>query len=71
MAEPKQRDVMRRLYAEQRGDEERTIREYALAEQRGQVPRASNQYELDAARYARALLRDGMAKGWLPGTPGK
>jgi hypothetical protein len=71
MAEPKQRDVMRRLYTEQHGDEERTIREYALAEQRGQVPRASNQYQLDAARYARALLRDGMAKGWLAGTPVK
>jgi len=60
-----QRDVMRELYRQQGGNEERVVRAYAAAEQRGEVRRDSNTHNVDALGYARALLRDGLRKGWL------
>ena len=65
MKRASQRDVMRRLYREHRGNEEGTVRAYAEAEQRGEVLRISNTHRLDAETYARALFEDGQRKGWL------
>lgn len=62
---PSQRDVMRAIWARCAPDEERTIREYATAEHRGDVPRKQNTSGLTSEQYARALLADGLAKGWL------
>ncbi len=61
-----QRDVMRRVFHECRGDEERVIASYAAAERRGDVRRTSNEHNYSPEQYARALLMDGLAKGWLP-----
>lgn len=60
-----QRDVMRRIRARCKPDEERAIREYAAAEKRGEAERTSNSHAWSAEQYARALLRDGLRKGWL------
>jgi hypothetical protein len=60
-----QRDVMRRIWARCKPDEERAVREYAAAESRGEAVRASNSHDWTAEQYARALLRDGQRKGWL------
>jgi hypothetical protein len=57
---------MRRIYAQYGRDEERVIREYAAAERRGEVARKSNAYDVLPEEYARRLLADGLAKGWLP-----
>ncbi|HEV2642726.1 MAG TPA: Swt1 family HEPN domain-containing protein [Candidatus Elarobacter sp.] len=61
----KQRDVMRTLVRRYGSDEERVIHEYAAAERRGEVTRAHNTYGLTSEDYARRLLADGQAKGWL------
>ena len=66
---PTQRDMMRRLYSENKGDEARTIAAYAKAERNGEVERRSNDWQWSAERYALALLRDGKRKGWLIRTP--
>jgi hypothetical protein len=60
-----QRDVMRAIWARCAPDEERAVREYAAAEQCGEAPRKQNTHGLSAEQYARALLSDGLAKGWL------
>ena len=60
-----QRDVMRRIWARCKPNEERAVSEYAAAEKRGEVERASNSHGWDAEQYARALLRDGLRKGWV------
>lgn len=60
-----QRDVMRRIWERCRPDEELAVREYAAAEQRGEVQRSSNSHDWSAEKYARALLNDGLRKGWL------
>ena len=60
-----QRDVMRDAWRRHRPDEEATVREYARRELRGEVNRASNRHDLTAEQYARALLADGIRKGWL------
>lgn len=62
---PSQRDVMRAIWARWAPDEERTIREYAAAEHRGDALRKQNTSALTPEQYARALLADGLAKGWL------
>lgn len=64
-APSRQRDVMRRIYARHAPNEENVIREYAAVERRGEVARARNKYHLTAEDYARRLLADGLAKGWL------
>jgi len=38
---------------------------YGDAERRGKVSRASNKYDISSEAYARALLADGLRKGWL------
>lgn len=60
-----QRAVMRQIYAACRHDPERVILEYAAAERRGEVSRSSNSTAMRAEDYARALLNDGLKKGWL------
>lgn len=60
-----QREVMRSIYAKCKGDEERAVRDYAAAERRGDVERRSNTYSISPEAYARALLSDGIRKGWL------
>lgn len=65
MRNNKQREVMREIYRRCQGNGDRAIREYSSAERRGEVTRKSNKYGLSAERYARALLADGLKKGWL------
>lgn len=60
-----QRDVMRAIWARCSPDEDRAVREYAAAERHGEAPRKQNKYGLTPEQYARALLSDGMKKGWL------
>jgi hypothetical protein len=60
-----QRDVMRAIWARCAPDEERTIREYAAAERQGEAPRKQNVSGHTPEQYARALLADGLKKGWL------
>lgn len=60
-----QRDVMRRLYQETGGHDEDTVTAYAEAERAGEVERKSDVNATSAEDYARALLRDGLSKGWL------
>jgi hypothetical protein len=60
-----QRDKMRQLFVRHRGNETRIIEEYARAEMRGEVSRARNAYNLSPEQYARALMSDGLRKGWF------
>jgi hypothetical protein len=60
-----QREVMQRLVSKYGRQEDIVCREYAKAEERGEVSRRRNKYGLSAEGYARALWRDGHAKGWL------
>lgn len=60
-----QRDVMRSIWARCAPDEDRAVREYAAAERQGEAPRKQNKHGLTPEQYARALLSDGMKKGWL------
>lgn len=67
----KQREMMRLLWASGGGspDTESVVREYAARELAGEVERGSNRSDLSPADYARRLLADGLAKGWLTGAP--
>jgi hypothetical protein len=58
-----QREMMRRVYRQ--SGAAGAVRAYAAAERRGDVARVSDRYDLPAEDYARALLRDGLRKGWL------
>jgi hypothetical protein len=60
-----QRDVMRDLWQRLSRNEDAVIRAYAAMERRGEVSRTSNDYAITAEQYARALLSDGLRKGWL------
>jgi len=60
-----QRDKMRELYREHRGDEARIVRAYAEAEERGEVTRDSDSFGLSALDYAARLFADGQKKGWI------
>ncbi|MES2641063.1 MAG: hypothetical protein V4850_16350 [Myxococcota bacterium] len=60
-----QRDVMRALWKRYRPDEGAVVTAYAAAEHRGEVARTSNDRRVSAEDYARRLLYDGLAKGWL------
>jgi hypothetical protein len=60
-----QRAVMRELFTKFRGDTERVISAYANAERNGEALRSSNTSDLKPEEYARALLDDGLKKGWL------
>jgi hypothetical protein len=60
-----QRDLMRALFQRYAGDPELIISAYAAAERKGEAPRASNNSGLRPEEYARALLNDGLRKGWV------
>lgn len=60
-----QRAVMVRIYRSVGRDADRAVSEYAAAECRGEVVRKSNKSQIDSEAYARALLNDGLRKGWL------
>ena len=60
-----QRDVMRNLFRGYSGDAESVISAYANLERTGEVRRLSNKSGLEPEAYARALLNDGLRKGWL------
>lgn len=60
-----QRDVMSRIFVSCGRDHQRAIREYAAAERSGEVRRKSNKHGISAEDYARALIADGLKKGWL------
>lgn len=60
-----QRDLMRMLYLQLKGDMNSILSSYAKAEAKGQIIRKSNKHGLNAEVYAHALFRDGMRKGWL------
>jgi hypothetical protein len=60
-----QRAIMQRLFVEHDRDIERTVAAYANAERSGEVTRSRNDSNQTPERYARALLNDGLRKGWL------
>lgn len=60
-----QRDTMKKLWNEFSGDQDLVIQEYARLELVGRVSRKSNASAMPAVEYARRLLKDGLAKGWL------
>jgi hypothetical protein len=60
-----QRECMKVLYKQQKGKEALIVKAYAEAERKGDVARKSNKYNLSAESYARALLKDGIRKGWI------
>lgn len=60
-----QRDAMRRVWARFGPSEERVVAAYAAEERAGTAPRASNMRGESPEEYARRLLYDGIAKGWL------
>jgi hypothetical protein len=62
---PSQRSAMRKIYSRNRNDLERVIEEYAQAERDGLVARSNNTHQTSPEAYARALLSDGLKKGWL------
>ena len=57
--------MMRGIWARCKPNEERAVRECAAAEKRGEAKRANNSHGWTAEQYARALLSDGLRKGWL------
>ena len=60
-----QRDFMRLLYGRHRGHERGIVLDYAKGERDGWVDRWSEQDRLSPEEYARRLLRDGLAQGWM------
>lgn len=61
----KQREVMREIWNRARPNGERAAQLYGEAERDGAVARGSNTAGIGSIDYARSLLRDGLAKGWL------
>ena len=57
-----QRDVMRRIWARCKPDEERAVREYAAAESRGEADRASDRHDWTAEQYARGCFVTGSGR---------
>jgi hypothetical protein len=60
-----QREIMQRLWIEHGRDKERTIAAYAAAERSAKATRSRNASDQNPEQYARALLNDGLRKGWL------
>ena len=56
---------MRELFRQYKKNETRIITAYADAEKSGIVTRKSNIQSISAEQYARALLQDGIRKGWI------
>lgn len=63
-----QRDLMRSLYKLHNGDQVLTCAAYARAEANGQAYRKRGSLRMPPEDYARALLEDGLRKGWLTTT---
>lgn len=57
---------MRRFWKRFEGREAEIIKAYARGERDGQVTRKRNAHNLSAEAYAKALLKDGQRKKWLP-----
>ena len=62
-----QRDAMKALWKRLSPDVEAVARAYAEAEAAGSVARNSNRSGVAPGDYAKRLIRDGLAKGWLGG----
>lgn len=60
-----QRELMRSLYKLHNGDQILTCAAYAKAEAEGRAYRKRGSLRLSPEDYARALLADGLRKGWL------
>lgn len=60
-----QHELMRRLHRQFNGNADEIIAAYAEAERQGQVARQSNLHNLEPDVYAKALLADGLRRGWL------
>lgn len=60
-----QRATMREIYARVRRDADAAVAEYAAAERAGTVLRKGTKSGLNPEEYAKALLADGLNKGWL------
>ena len=60
-----QRDCMREIWSSVGHNEDEAIKEYVRCEENGTVDRKSNDSGLTAEQYAKALLKDGLKKGWL------
>ncbi len=63
--DPKQRGVMRSLYQTHGDDEEAVCAAYVKAELDGKVARKRNDNSTSPEAYAKALWKDGKAKGWI------
>jgi hypothetical protein len=61
----KQRDKMRELYGQCKGDKGKACAVYVDAEKAGEVKRKSNKRAMSAGDYASRLWDDGIRKGWL------
>ena len=60
-----QREKMKALYKQHKGDEKLAVKQYAQAEKDGEVKRDSNEYDLSPENYAQRLWNDGVNDGWL------
>lgn len=60
---------MRDLWQRHARDTKAVVAAYAKAEAAGFVDRRRNTHGIDAMQYARALLRDGLRRGWLNKAP--
>lgn len=60
-----QRELMRTLNRRHQGDETAICAAYAQAEADGRAFRKHGNFRLSPEDYAKALLADGRAKGWL------
>ena len=60
-----QRELMRSLIRLHNGDDVAICAAYAQAEADGRAFRKHGSFRLSSEDYARALLADGRAKGWL------
>jgi len=60
-----QRQMMCRMWSKYGPNQAKVVKEYAAAERRGEVTRASNTTAMGSPDYAKRLLADGLAKGWL------
>lgn len=63
--DPKQRDVMRSLYQIHGENEDAVCAAYVKAELDGMVARKRDGNSTPPEAYAKALWKDGKAKGWI------
>ena len=60
-----QRDLMRSLYRLHGGNQTATCAAYVRAEAEGRAYRKNGSLKLSPEEYAKALLADGLLKGWI------